>query len=857
MQNIFGGSASKLQLLGFFAGSLLLILGWLSVSGYAQTVTVTSPSAGSPVWVGATGTSPHPCNSPNINVSFDWSGLRSGYHSVSIDINGVSQKVTPTVNGPNGSATRTFTANLCSLSDGRYGVTATLSNTPNPPVSKSQDYAAGVDQTLSTFACAAVPDTWSASDVSRACTASDGTSGLVNLSDANFALSTNVPVSTEDANALTGIHNVCDVAGNCTTAGPLSGNKVDKKAPVLQSCQALDGLWHAENVTLTCSYTDGGSGPISQTLSLSTSVPTGAEDSNASASTSNQACDAVGNCATAPVPIPGNKVDKKAPVVNPNPGADTCSLPGNADWCRGTQTAGFSSSEAGSGLAPVDGCVAGAATCNFTQSTTANGSAINIPSGVLCDMVGNCAASIDAGPYKIDSVAPMDVSGVPNRSADYNSWYNHPIDIAFIGIDITSGIAGCTSASYNGPDNASALLSGTCTDNAGNTSNGAFAFKYDATAPTITCVTRTPTNANGWNSSDVTVIWNCTDNFSGPVATAVSQMVSSEGRDQLATATCVDNAGNSASDTQRGINIDKTPPSTSLSIGEPKVIGSGTFVRGDTPFTLSCSDALSGCATSQFRIDGGTIQMGASFNLGDRPDGAHTVEFCSVDLAANVAAFAQAPPPIITDNTPPVITITSPADGAILERGISISADFDATDAGSGLALLNGPVSRGSFIDTSTVGFHEFIVISTDRLGNRGSLARRYQVLYLSPEAEQQMQGQLQQDLQGQLNEASKKDGFRRGDKIKLWLEFKDPRTGKAISDALIRANLFKVLDPVLGKLEFIRFLGTFAFDAQSNQYGLEFATADAADKPLPADPYQIEIFFNDGTSIRVSFTLS
>lgn len=308
---------------------------------------------------------------------------------------------------------------------------------------------------------------------------------------------------------------------------------------------------------------------------------------------------------------------------------------------------------------------------------------------------------------------------------------------------------------------------------------------------------------------------------------------------------------------ESAVGVDKTPPSTNLSIGEPQVMDGATFVRGDTPLMLSCSDALSGCAATEFRVDGGTIQTGTSVNLTGLPDGTHTVEFRSTDLAGNVAALAQAPAPISIDNSPPVITITSPGDGAVFERGASVIADVSARDAGSGLAFLSGPVSSGSFIDTSAVGAHEFIVMAIDRLGNRSSLIRRYQILYLSSEVEQQMQQQLQQGLQGQLDEAVKQDGFKRGDKIKLWLEFKDPGTGKAIGDALIRANLFKVLDPASGKLEFIRFLGTFTFDAQSNQYSLEFPTADAGDQPLPADQYQIEIFFNDGLSIRVSFTLS
>ena len=69
--------------------------------------------------------------------------------------------------------------------------------------------------------------------MSIACTASDGGSGLADPADASFSLTTSVPAGSEDANASTGSREVCDQAGNCTTAGPIIGNKIDKKAPAI------------------------------------------------------------------------------------------------------------------------------------------------------------------------------------------------------------------------------------------------------------------------------------------------------------------------------------------------------------------------------------------------------------------------------------------------------------------------------------------------------------------------------------------------------------------------------------------------------------------------------------------------
>jgi len=107
-----------------------------------------------------------------------------------------------------------------------------------------------------------LPDSlWHPTDVVIPCSATDTPSGLANSSDANFSLSTNVPAGTETSNATTGTHAVCDVAGNCATAGPITGNMVDKKAPSI-SIVTPGSTSYLVNQTVNASYacTDGGSG---------------------------------------------------------------------------------------------------------------------------------------------------------------------------------------------------------------------------------------------------------------------------------------------------------------------------------------------------------------------------------------------------------------------------------------------------------------------------------------------------------------------------------------------------------------------------------------------------------------------
>jgi hypothetical protein len=90
--------------------------------------------------------------------------------------------------------------------------------------------------------------------------------------------------------------------------------------------------------------------------------------------------------------------------------------------------------------------------------------------------------------FKIDKTLPS-MAPVPVRAPDANGWYNHALTVAFTGTDATSGIQSCSSAGYGGPDNAAATVGGSCTDIAGNVAGASFAFKYDATPPTLFAVT--------------------------------------------------------------------------------------------------------------------------------------------------------------------------------------------------------------------------------------------------------------------------------------------------------------------------------------------------------------------------------
>ena len=98
---------------------------------------------------------------------------------------------------------------------------------------------------------------------------------------------------------------------------------------------------------------------------------------------------------------------------------------------------------------------------------------------------------------KIDKTPPQALSAVAERTPDRNGWYVQPLTVSFTGTDPISGISSCTSATYAGPDAATASLSGTCTDVAGNMSAPlAFAFRYDATPPAPAALISQPGDAS-------------------------------------------------------------------------------------------------------------------------------------------------------------------------------------------------------------------------------------------------------------------------------------------------------------------------------------------------------------------------
>jgi hypothetical protein len=121
-----------------------------------------------------------------------------------------------------------------------------------------------------------------------------------------------------------------------------------------------------------------------------------------------------------------------------------------------------------------------------------------------CSATDNTTTVSKQVTIRIDRVAPQVIAAAPQRAPDANGWYNHPVAFTFSGSDGGSGIAGCTQATYGGPDSGAASIGGSCRDNAGNVGSNTFGLRYDATPPALSKVGVTSKDADAvlrWQSS--------------------------------------------------------------------------------------------------------------------------------------------------------------------------------------------------------------------------------------------------------------------------------------------------------------------------------------------------------------------
>jgi hypothetical protein len=297
-----------------------------------------------------------------------------------------------------------------------------------------------------------------------------------------------------------------------------------------------------------------------------------------------------------------------------------------------------------------------------------------------------------------DAIPPTTVATVlPAPNA--NGWNNSNVTMNLTAIDNPGG-SGVQQITFNATGaqpiastNAAGSSASALTSTEGLTSFSFFAtdlaanvepvqtltIKLDKTPPSITG-SRAPTaNANGWSNTDVTASFTCADALSGLAADSppTPTLVSTEGANQQVTGACQDLAGNTASATVSGINIDKTPPNIAPS--RTPAANSNGWNNTNVTVSFACADALSGLAPGSPPAASVLASEGVN----------QQVSGTCFDLAGNSASAAVSG--INIDKTPPALS-GLPATNCTLwppnHKFVTV-ATISAADLLSGLASFS------------------------------------------------------------------------------------------------------------------------------------------------------------------------
>jgi hypothetical protein len=293
-----------------------------------------------------------------------------------------------------------------------------------------------------------------------------------------------------------------------------------------------------------------------------------------------------------------------------------------------------------------------------------------------------------------DSVPPTTTLN-PTTQPNANDWYSTSVTVS-VGANDTggSGVKN-TQCSINGgahqivgssislASEGKNTLSCFSTDNANNIESPAVTLtvKIDSVAPAITLSNRTAPNSQGWNNTNVIVNWACSDSGSGPVAPTVSNTLSTEGTDQSSTGTCTDVAGNTATNQQTKINIDKTPPAIEWGAAAPAANAAG-WNNTNISVVYSAADSLSG-------MPSGTAIGNVAIDFeGQGLTGSITL----TDIAGNTATYTTQT--FNVDKTAPTIVGSRlPAANGAGWNNVDVTVNFACTDALSGLEGSGPPAT--------------------------------------------------------------------------------------------------------------------------------------------------------------------
>ncbi len=508
--------------------------------------------------------------------------------------------------------------------------------------------------------------------------------------------------------------------------------------PPTSSASGSDANWHAADVTVNLTATDGASGAGVKNIkyqvdagSVQTITGSGGGDAtiNAPSNHSNDGSHTISFFATDNadnVESPSNSVTVRIDTTKPTTSLATnpASPDGDNGWFkRASVDFTLSASDASSGVAASSYTIDGGQTQTYSGSAvTVSGQGDHTVTYWSVDNAGNVEA-VNTTHIKLDNVKPStSLSTSPASPDGDNNWFKQPsVDFTLTGSDATSGIAhpyytvdGGGAQTYAG---AVTLGQGDHTvtywsvDNAGNVEDvHTTHVKVDNVKPatTLATVPASPDGDNSWfKQASVQFTLSGSDASSGVASTKYridggavqtygdAVTINTQG-DHTVTFWSVDNAGNVEDVNTTHIKLDNVKPSTLLATTPASPDGTNNwFTHPTVSFTLSGTDATSGVAHSHYTVDGGgqTTYTGAvALGQGD-----HTVTFWSVDNAGNVEDVGTTHVKVddVKPSTSIVLTPSSP-DGTNGWRVSATSFTLSASDATSGVATTKYQIDSGA-----------------------------------------------------------------------------------------------------------------------------------------------------------------
>ena len=276
--------------------------------------------------------------------------------------------------------------------------------------------------------------------------------------------------------------------------------------------------------------------------------------------------------------------------------------------------------------------------------------------------------------------------------------------------------------------------------------------------------------------------------------------------------------------------VDNTPPVVDITAPED-----GAFYKSaNVP-------ALAREVTDNLDPDPTVVEEGYSTDEGE-----HTVTVTATDAAGNEGSDSIT---YTVDNTPPVVNITSPQQGATYTLLQVVNCNWTASDGLSGLASVTCTKACGSPIDTCNCGSKNFCVTAVDKAGNERSVTHTYTVTYAF--------GGFLQPIN-----ADGSSIFKLGSTIPVKFQLKDAN-GNFVSTAVANISVtFKnngiegdELEPVSTSAATNGTL--FRYSTDGNQYIFNLSTKISTTKLLwKAGTWIIKATLNDGTTHTVEISL-